>query len=102
MKIVINKCFGGFGVTEAVFKELGKNWTGYGYLCNEYFNIDSDDYNAYRAHPDLIRAIEIVGIEASTGELAELEILEIPDDVDWYIDEYDGNESIHERHRSWG
>ena len=32
MKIVINGCFGGFGLSEAAFKELGVTWDGYGYM----------------------------------------------------------------------
>ena len=28
-------------------------------------------------------------------------IIEIPDDIEWEIDNYDGIESIHEKHRSW-
>jgi len=30
-----------------------------------------------------------------------LKIIEIPEDVDWEVDEYDGLETIHEKHRSW-
>ncbi|CAK0757599.1 hypothetical protein CCP1ISM_7520003 [Azospirillaceae bacterium] len=30
-----------------------------------------------------------------------MEVIEIPDGVDWTIDDYDGVESIHEKHRSW-
>ncbi len=29
-KIVINKCYGGFGVTKAIFDELKLKWDGYG------------------------------------------------------------------------
>ena len=32
---------------------------------------------------------------------AELKIVEVPDDVVWEIDEYDGLESISEVHRRW-
>ena len=31
-----------------------------------------------------------------------LKIIEIPDDVDWIIEEYDGNEWVAEKHRTWG
>jgi hypothetical protein len=27
--------------------------------------------------------------------------VDIPDDVNWYIEEYDGNEHVAERHRTW-
>ena len=56
--------------------------------------------NACRAHPLIIRAIEELG-EAANGEFAELKIVEIPDDVEFIIDEYDGLEHIAEKHRTW-
>ncbi len=34
-------------------------------------------------------------------ELSKLQIVSIPDGVSFYIDDYDGMESIHEDHRSW-
>lgn len=101
MNIVINRCYGGFSVTEEVYKELGLEWTGYGYLKNSYFDIESDNYEKFRAEPRLIDAIKKIGLAESSGSCAELDIVEIPDGVDWYIDEYDGIESIHENHRSW-
>ena len=66
---------------------------------------ENDDYWSMRgiAREDsaLIQVIEEFGREAS-GRHAELEIVEIPDGVDYEIDDYDGMESIHEKHRSWG
>lgn len=41
MKIAVNKCFGGFGVSKAVYDELGIVWDGYGYLDNESFGIET-------------------------------------------------------------
>ena len=101
MKIAVNKDFGGFGVSKEVYKKLNKKWDGYGYLSNEDFNINSDNYYAYRAHPDLIEAIESVGINKASGELACIRIIDIPDNVEWEIDDYDGIETVHEIHRSW-
>lgn len=48
----------------------------------------------------LISAVEQLK-EKANGACASLEVVEIPDDVDWVVDEYDGYESIHEKHRSW-
>lgn len=101
MKIVINKCFGGFGLSKAVYKELGIKWDGYGYLSNDSLGIKDDNYYAFRSDKRLVDAVEKVGEEKASGELAELRVVEIPDDVEWEIDEYDGIESIHEKHRSW-
>ena len=78
MKIVINKCYGGFGVTKSVYEELGIKWDGYGHLDNESFGIESDDYKAFRADSRLIAAVEKIGEKESSGEFASLSIVEIP------------------------
>ena len=101
MKVVLNKCFGGFSVTEAVYGELGIEWDNYGFLRNDDFNIESDNYAEYRTHPPLIEAIEKIGVEKASGAHAKLAIVDIPDDIKWELDEYDGIETIHEQHRSW-
>lgn len=102
MKIVINKCYGGFSLTKAVFDELGFEWDGYGRTDNEDFGIESDNYLAYRSDPRLIAAIEKVGESESSGGLADLSIVDIPDGIEWEIDDYDGIETIHEQHEIWG
>lgn len=65
---------------------------------------DNDTYwydgNLERNDPILIKVVEEMGKEAF-GAYAELEIVKIPDDVVWEIDDYDGYETIHEVHRSW-
>jgi len=48
----------------------------------------------------LIEVVQELGKEAS-GRCASLEIIEIPDDVEWQIEEYDGNEWVAEKHRKW-
>lgn len=53
-----------------------------------------------RDHPELIRIIEEMGDKAN-GACAELSVTEIPDGVDWQIEEYDGREWIAEKHRTW-
>jgi hypothetical protein len=53
-----------------------------------------------RADPLLVRVVEELGEEAN-GSFAKLKVVEIPDGVDYQIDDYDGVESIHEKHRSW-
>lgn len=49
---------------------------------------------------DLIAVIEELG-ESANGQCASLRIVEIPDGVDWEIDEYDGYEHVAEKHRTW-
>jgi hypothetical protein len=102
VKVAINKCYGGFSVSKAVFDFLEIEWDGYGYLQNENFGkVGMEDYDAWRSHPKLIEAIEHIGCEKASGSLAQIEVVTIPDGVKWEIDDYDGIESIHEQHRSW-
>jgi hypothetical protein len=91
-KIVINRCHGGFGLSakaESKYKELAG-------ITDPVFisrYIPRDD-----AH--LVAVVELMGEAADSG-YAELKIVEIPDDVNWYIEEYDGREWVAERHRTW-
>ena len=93
MRIVINRCFGGFGLSpraEALFRRT------------ERVKPD-DDFSVYdipRDHPTLIKIVEKLG-EAAGGDHSELKIVEVPDDVNWYVEEYDGLEHVAERHRVW-
>ena len=59
-----------------------------------------NNWDIERNDPALVATVRELGEEAN-GECADLEIVEIPDDVKWHIEEYDGMESIHEDHRSW-
>jgi len=88
MKIVINTCYGGFSLSEAACEELGIDHTGhYGFPEN-------------RNDPRLIACVEKLGDDAR-GNHAMLKVVEIPDGIEWGIMDYDGLESIHEKHRSW-
>ena len=68
---------------------------------NLYFSIDLDNRPDGRTDSLLIQAIEELGTEVASGALAELEIVEIPDGVDWQIEGYDGMEWVAEKHRTW-
>jgi hypothetical protein len=89
-KIVINKCYGGFGLSQEAFIELQK--------------LDSEDTAFYhRNNRDSLKLIEVIeklGSRAN-GQHSELKIVEIPDDVDYIIEEYDGLEWVSEVHRTW-
>jgi hypothetical protein len=65
-----------------------------------YLLDDNIDEKALRTHNDLIELIETMGQNAS-GFHAKLKIVEIPDNISWYIDNYDGLERISEAHKSW-
>lgn len=60
----------------------------------------SFDIYAGRNDPALIQVIEEMGA-AANGECAKLKIVEIPDGVEWTIQEYDGHEHVAEVHRTW-
>jgi hypothetical protein len=34
-KVVVNRCWGGFGLSQEAYKELGLEWDGYGYAYRE-------------------------------------------------------------------
>ena len=90
MKVVINKCFGGFGLSKEAYKFLNIPWDGYGF-----------EFMEDRSNPALVGCVEALGDKAS-GSFAELKVVEIPDGVAWEIGEYDGLESVVEKHRKWG
>ena len=90
MKIVINACYGGFGLSKealALFNERSGT-------------VITHERDIERNNPILVEIVEQLG-EAADGEFAELKVVEIPDDVQWQIEEYDGNEWVAEKHRTW-
>lgn len=97
MKVVKNVCFGGFGLSDMALARLS-NITGKTVeQCYEDYNWGGDDC---RTAPELVQVVEELGDKAN-GPYSKLEVVEIPDDVEWYIDDYDGIETIEEAHRSW-
>jgi hypothetical protein len=67
---------------------------------NLYFTHQLTSRPDNRIDPDLIRVVEELG-EAANGSCAQLKVIEIPDGIEYFIDEYDGIETIREEHRSW-
>lgn len=90
MKIVINTCYGGFGLTQVAEARYR----------TESGNTDISQYSIPRNDPILVNIVEELG-EDSWGSFAELKIVDIPDDVEWEIEEYDGTEWVAEVHRTW-
>jgi len=58
------------------------------------------DSDLARDDPCLVQVVEQLGNRAN-GRHADLKIVDVPDDVNWYIEEYDGREWVAERHRTW-
>ena len=114
-KVVYNSCYGGFGLSKAAvlrYAELS------GFTLERApssFSADSDpdmfgtwqrdgqhwsENDISRTDPILVQVVEELGEEAD-GTYASLKVVEIPDDVEWQIDEYDGSEWVAEKHRTW-
>jgi hypothetical protein len=116
MKVLINACFGGFGLSVDAFEKLlackGIAWekqeSKYGSISYYHAgHLGDDDHYLYdyiltenRADPDLIAIFEEMG-HLTNGSYSRLKIVEVPDDVEWTIDEYDGKEWVAEKHRTW-
>jgi hypothetical protein len=112
MKVVINRKFGGFGLSQEALIELQKRLTPDSEIAiNEEVWPDNpeapsklfvlwDHEVSTRSNPQLIEVVEELGSRAN-GSYAALKIVEIPDDVDVVIEEYDGDEWISEVHRTW-
>lgn len=66
----------------------------------EYDKISLTSRDINRNDKLLIQVVKELG-EKADGACARLKIVEIPDDVDFEIDEYDGNEWVSEKHRRW-
>ena len=128
MKIVINKCFGGFGLSQKATVEFatrkgygivvntGTTGWGYTYLAptlpagttldvsgwyDDMWPEVLTDRDIERDDAVLVALVEEWGKKAS-GQHASLAVVEIPDGAKWQIEEYDGSEHIAEVHRTWG
>ncbi len=128
MKVVINKCYGGFGLSQEALRWLieERGWTVDEVKSDEEWNkskaqivdasgIDEDRHSwgpltlgsvgerepACRIDPDIVAAVETLG-EKANGEHASLKIVEVPDGTEIEIEEYDGQEWIAETHETWG
>ena len=121
MKIIVNKCYGGFGLSDEAGDWLinNKGWKVSEYLKDGNTLKDKSakliltdnpefygkywavmDRDELRVDKDVIECVEKLKDKAN-GSHANLEIIDIPDDIKWEIDEYDGIETVHEVHRKW-
>ena len=113
VKIVINSDYGGFSLSDEAILEYGRR-KGLNLVKDEntswsvsIFYKDSvakenyfEDREIPRNDPALVEVVEKLG-EAAYGFAANLKIVEIPEDVDWYVEENDGREWVAEKHRTW-
>jgi hypothetical protein len=92
-KVVINARCGGFGLSVAAVQEYARRKGVDPGAVSEY-EIPRDD-------ADLVAVVEEMG-KGADGRYADLKVVEIPADVQWQIQEYDGLEWVAEEHRTWG
>lgn len=59
-----------------------------------------DSRQTPRNDPNLLEVVKSLK-ELAAGRCAKLKIVKIPDGIDWVIEEYDGNEWVAEKHRTW-
>lgn len=90
MKIVINTIYGGFSLSPKAIQRYEERT---GKKCTKYPDIERND-------PDLVAVVEELG-DRACGSWSRLKVVEIPDDVKWYIRDYDGNETVVEQSRCW-
>ena len=90
IKVVINTCFGGFGLSEEAEAEY-----------KERMGITDPDWYYYDLPRDCPVLVSMVENGPVNGQYADLKVVEIPDNVNWFIYEYDGIEHVAERHRTW-
>ncbi len=113
MKVVINTEFGGFGLSsDAIEKilylkniEWEKQEDEYEYVTYyQLGHLDSVDHilktDWKRQDPDLVLVVEELG-KLANARFSDLVVIEIPDNIDWYISCYDGIEHVAEVHRTW-
>ena len=81
-KIVINKCYGGFSLSSEAERLLAKKANPLDKRFHFLYDIPRD-------HPLLVELVEELGSKC-WGDHAELKVVEIPEDVEWEIIEYDG------------
>lgn len=103
MKLLINVCYGGYGISDEAIVlwaqkkniALIKNTTEYG---DYSYYMDGDKiisgHAIDRNDPVIIEVFEELGSERTSGMHGELALVELPDGCEYDITEYDGWESI--------
>lgn len=116
-KIVINTIFGGFGLSDKAMLEYAKRKDIPVYpekhMGCTIFYLNPKDVSPpeiFRKHlycrdidrsdPILVDIVEEMR-EKANGEYAKLKVVDVPNDINWEIHEYDGAESIREVSDVW-
>ena len=110
MRIALNKCYGGFALTDEVVQRILKlgieriSTNLSVWPCNLDFGYEEHDNPYwYRRDPYLIKVLEMPDLTPHQRLHCDIHLIFIPKRIQlagWYIDEYDGWETIHENHWS--
>lgn len=83
MKLVVNRCFGGFTLSDELVR-----------LLNATSPYEYDEYSK-RSDESLVRLVETLGSNRASGAFAELEVVTLPENTtDYRIADYDGVETV--------
>ena len=113
-EIVINRCYGGFSLSRKAFLRLrelqqkdaldepdwGEPWGDGSGVRKSFGGSGSFCRDIARNDPLLVQVIKELDTGAD-GRYSELKIIEIPNDMEWIVDEYDGLEWVAEKHQTW-
>ena len=84
--------------------EIAPDYVDENYVSTHYFKesyFDTEELKKFRTDFFLIEVVNRLG-ELANGDCADLKVVEIPGDVNWYLNVLDnGYENIHEAHRVW-
>jgi hypothetical protein len=115
MKVVINKCYGGFGLSDKAVEACialgmtvgdenseGKDFVKFSKPQFGHCYLEMGRTKKIRCDPRVVQVVEQLGSEAY-GDFAELKVVEIPfyGPDGWDIEEHDGMEWIAETHSNW-
>lgn len=110
MKIVINNCYGGFGLNRKALHRLrelgeetaidetdiGEQWADGSGVRESYLDSFCSDIPR-----DSVLLLQVTEEMDASAKFAQLKVIEIPDGTDWKIEEYDGIEWVAEVHETW-
>ena len=85
MKVLLNKCYGGYSFSEEFVKHL---------IFNDIVSNYTNYHNLQRHDQRVIEEAIKFGLDNASGMCASLEVREVPDGANYSISEYDGMESI--------
>jgi len=84
MKVLISTCHGGFGFSDKFVEHIKE-------LRGEH---ELNDWDLERDDQELIEEAIKFGLKEAEGLFASFYVEEVTDGLNYYIDEYDGKESI--------